>query len=89
MVEWAPGALNREHTTMPLAMEESPGGSVANAVYLAAASDVAYYNEPEGPQKFNSELGLDAKLFSAGNTAGPISCSAPATAPPVRGCTRT
>jgi triacylglycerol lipase len=53
---------------MPLVMEESPGGNVANAVYLAAASDLAYYNEPEGPQKFKSELGLDAKLFSAGNT---------------------
>jgi hypothetical protein len=49
-------------------MEESPGGNLANAQYLAVASDLAYFNEPDGPQKFKSELGLDAKLFSVGNT---------------------
>jgi predicted lipase len=49
-------------------MEETPGVNLANAHYLAAASDLAYYNEPEGPQKFKTELGLDAKLFSVGNT---------------------
>jgi predicted lipase len=49
-------------------MEETPGGSLANACYLAAASDLAYFNEPEGPAKFKSELVLDAKLFSVGNT---------------------
>jgi hypothetical protein len=49
-------------------MEETPGGNLANACFLAAASDLAYYNEPEGPQNFKAELGLDAKLFSVGNT---------------------
>src|SRR6266851_5334651 len=53
---------------MPLVMEETPGGNLQNAHYLAAASDLAYYNAPEGPQKFKDELGLDAKLFSVGNT---------------------
>jgi hypothetical protein len=49
-------------------MEDTPGGSLANAQYLAAASDLAYYNAPEGPAKFKNELGLDATLFSVGNT---------------------
>jgi triacylglycerol lipase len=53
---------------MPLTMEETPGGSLANAHYLATASDLAYYNDPEGAQKFKSDLALDAKLFSVGNT---------------------
>jgi hypothetical protein len=53
---------------MPLVMEESPGGNLNNAQYLATASDLAYYNEPDGPQKFKAELGLDARLFSVGNT---------------------
>jgi hypothetical protein len=49
-------------------LEETPGRNVANAVYLAAATDLSYCNEPEGPEEFKSELGLDAILFSAGNT---------------------
>jgi hypothetical protein len=53
---------------MPLVMEETPGPNLANAHYLARASDLAYYNAPEGPQKFKAELGLDAQLFSVGNT---------------------
>jgi triacylglycerol lipase len=53
---------------MSLVMEETPGGNLANAHYLTMASDLAYYNEPAGPQRFLSELGLDAKLFSVGNT---------------------
>jgi hypothetical protein len=53
---------------MPLVMEETPGGSLANAVYLAAASDLAYYNMPQCAEKFRSELGLDGRLFSVGNT---------------------
>jgi hypothetical protein len=53
---------------MPLQMEDTSGGSLANAVYLAAASDLAYYNAPTGPEKFKADLGLDAVLFSVGNT---------------------
>jgi hypothetical protein len=53
---------------MPLTMEDTPGGNLSNAQYLAAASDLAYYNAPEGPQKFKADLGLDATLFSVGNT---------------------
>jgi hypothetical protein len=49
-------------------MEDTPGGNLGNAQYLAAASDLAYFNAPEGPQKFKAELGLDATLFSVGNT---------------------
>jgi hypothetical protein len=53
---------------MPLMMEETPGGSLANAVYLAAASDLAYCNMPQCAERFKSELGLDGRLFSVGNT---------------------
>lgn len=53
---------------MPLVMEEPAGGNLQNACYLAAASDLAYLNEPDGLQKFQSELGLAGQLFSAGNT---------------------
>jgi hypothetical protein len=53
---------------MPLLMEETPGVNLANAHYLASASDLAYLGEPAGPEKFKSVLGLDAKLYSVGNT---------------------
>ena len=43
-------------------------GNVRNALFLARACDLAYFAEPEGRQKFRSELGLDAKLISADNT---------------------
>jgi hypothetical protein len=35
---------------------------------LALASDLAYLAEPEGVEGFRSQLGLEARLFSVGNT---------------------
>jgi hypothetical protein len=53
---------------MALELIEDAKGDLRNAATLAQASDLAYYNEPEGPEKFRSELGLEGKLFSVGNT---------------------
>jgi hypothetical protein len=53
---------------MPLELIEDAKGDPRNAATLAHASDLAYYNEPEGPEKFKSELALEARLFSVGNT---------------------
>src|SRR5262249_7985611 len=39
-----------------------------NAQAMAAASDLAYLPAAEGATAFRSQLGLDAKLFSVGNT---------------------
>jgi hypothetical protein len=53
---------------MPLELIEDAKGDPRNAATLAHISDLAYYNAPEGSEKFRSELGLEAKLFSVGNT---------------------
>ena len=43
-------------------------GDPRNAEALAWASDFSYYPEAEAKPKFRDELGLDARLFSVGNT---------------------
>jgi triacylglycerol lipase len=48
-------------------VEDAPGDP-RNADALAAASDFSYLPEAEAKAKFRDELGLDARLFSAGNT---------------------
>ena len=53
---------------MSMSLNDSAAGDVRNALFLASACDLAYYNEPEGPAKFRSELGLEAKLISVDNT---------------------
>jgi len=53
---------------MSMSLDASAAGNARNALFLARACDLAYYGEPEGPSKFRSELELDAKLISAGNT---------------------
>jgi triacylglycerol lipase len=53
---------------MSISLDVSATGNARNALFLARACDVAYYAEPEGPSKFRSELGLDAKLISVDNT---------------------
>src|SRR5262245_21900042 len=53
---------------MPLELIEDARGDPRNVRTLAQASDLAYFNEPEGAEKFAAELGLQAKLFSVGNT---------------------
>jgi predicted lipase len=39
-----------------------------NAHFLATACDLAYFNEPQGPEAFRTQLGLEAKLVSVSNT---------------------
>jgi hypothetical protein len=53
---------------MPLELYEGARGDIRNARYLALASDLAYFPQAEGGPKFKEQLGLDAQLFSVGNT---------------------
>ena len=53
---------------MPLELIEDAKGDSRNAQFLAVASDLAYLPEAEGAEAFRTELGLEARLFSVGNT---------------------
>lgn len=53
---------------MALELIEDALGDPRNARTLALASDLVYYPEDEGKQKFQDQLGLEASLFSVGNT---------------------
>ena len=53
---------------MSMLLDDSLAGNARNALFLARACDLAYYSEPEGPTRFRSELGLEAKLISVDNT---------------------
>lgn len=53
---------------MTMSLYGSTAGDVRNALFLARACDLAYYDEPEGPARFRDELGLEARLTSADNT---------------------
>jgi hypothetical protein len=53
---------------MALELIEDAKGDVRNAQTLALASDLAYLPAAEGAEAFRSQLGLDARLFSVGNT---------------------
>lgn len=53
---------------MPQQLTEDALGDPGNAIFLAHASDLAYFAEQEGVDAFRSQLGLEAKLFSVGNT---------------------
>jgi hypothetical protein len=49
-------------------LDDSAAGHARNALFLARACELAYYQEPEGPTRFRSELGLEARLISVDNT---------------------
>lgn len=51
-----------------LTLQEEPLGSVGNARFLCEASALAYLAEAAGTRAFREQLGLEARLFSAGNT---------------------
>jgi len=53
---------------MSMSLDPSIAGDARNALLLARACELAYYPEPEGPTRFQSELGLEARLISAHNT---------------------
>lgn len=51
-----------------LALVEEPAGNLESARFLCEASALAYLSEDPGRQRFAAELGLDARLMTAGNT---------------------
>jgi hypothetical protein len=53
---------------MAMSLYDSVPGDVRNALFLARACDLAYYDEPEGSSRFREELGLEARLISVDNT---------------------
>lgn len=53
---------------MPLKLVEDAYGDVRNAQFLAIASDLAYLPQDQGGPAFQEQLGLEAVLFSVGNT---------------------
>jgi triacylglycerol lipase len=53
---------------MPCELYEDEFGDPRNAHTLATASDLAYLPEAQGTAAFREQLGLEAKLFSSGNT---------------------
>ncbi|MGE3803477.1 MAG: lipase family protein [Gemmataceae bacterium] len=53
---------------MTLPIVEDAYGDPRNAVAMSLASDLAYLPEAQGAEGFRNELGLEAKLFSVGNT---------------------
>jgi hypothetical protein len=53
---------------MALELIEDASGDPRNARTLAVASDLAYLGETEGKPAYANQLGLEARLFSVGNT---------------------
>jgi hypothetical protein len=53
---------------MALELIEDAKGDARNAQFLALASDLAYMPEAEGVEAFRTQLGLEARLISVGNT---------------------
>src|SRR5262249_14946043 len=53
---------------MTLELIEDAKGDPRNAHFLAVASDLGYLPASDGTSAFRSQLGLDARLFSVGNT---------------------
>jgi hypothetical protein len=53
---------------MSVSLNDSAAGDARNALILARACELAYYGEPEGPTRFRSELGMEARLISVDNT---------------------
>lgn len=53
---------------MPLELIEDVQGDPANALALALASDLAYLAEAEAVPAFREQFGMEARLFSVGNT---------------------
>jgi hypothetical protein len=53
---------------MPLELIEDAKGDPRNAAALSLASDLAYLPEAEGAEAFRTQLGMQARLISVGNT---------------------
>src|SRR5262245_43174852 len=53
---------------MPLELVADAPGDARNALALAVASDLAYLPQEQGGPAFAEQLGMQARLFSVGNT---------------------
>src|SRR4051794_7895899 len=53
---------------MPLELFEDALGDPRNATFLAHACDLAYLPGEPGTAAFREQLGLEARLYSVGNT---------------------
>jgi triacylglycerol lipase len=53
---------------MSLSLDPSASGNARNALYLARACELAYLPEATAAPRFQSELGLEARLISVDNT---------------------
>jgi pimeloyl-ACP methyl ester carboxylesterase len=53
---------------MGLDLSSTAAANKDNANFMLAASELAYFPVDKGCDKFKAELGLDAKLYSVGNT---------------------
>jgi triacylglycerol lipase len=53
---------------MSTSLDAGVAGDARNALFLARVCELAYLAEPEGPARFQSELGLEARLISVDNT---------------------
>jgi hypothetical protein len=53
---------------MSMSLTDTPPGDPRNALVLARACELAYYDEPEGAARFRDELGMSARLISIDNT---------------------
>lgn len=60
---------------MTLPIVEDAYGDPRNAIAMSLASDLAYLAEGPGTEAFRTELGLEARLFSAGNTQAYVATS--------------
>jgi len=61
---------------MPLQLFEDAYGDIRNAQFLAVASDLAYYPQGQGGPAFKEQFGLEAVLFSVGNTQAYVATDA-------------
>jgi predicted lipase len=60
---------------MPLELIEDAGGDIRNATAMALASDLAYLPEAQGVEAFRTQLGMEARLISVGNTQAYIAAN--------------
>lgn len=61
---------------MTLELIEDAGGDLRNARTLAVACDLAYLPEAQGVEAFRTQLGLEVKLISRGNTQAYVGVNA-------------
>ena len=53
---------------MAMALDDTTQGDPRNALFLAEACNLAYYDPPQGISGFREQLGLESQFISVGNT---------------------